>query len=159
MLDQIVEELLGGWTAPYPIRSQVLIRVEQDLKRSSFAGCVVSRYMLPYVLLGLKGECLLLTQIRLQEVASALERYAVSHDGGFPESLSALVPNFMSSIPVNAADGSPLNYECGALRSEYVLGFAAVDPGVMRAMPEVLTNTLRFVVVKRSKPNRNVKMP
>jgi hypothetical protein len=49
------------------------------------------------------------TERSLVLAAVALKRYGVRH-GGVPESLSALVPEFLSSVPVDYMDGQPLRF-------------------------------------------------
>lgn len=47
--------------------------------------------------------------VDLANVACALERYHLAH-GEYPESLAALVPQFMGNIPPDVVDGLPLHY-------------------------------------------------
>jgi len=42
-------------------------------------------------------------------LACALERYRLAH-GQFPESLGALVPDFIGHLPHDVINGQPLNY-------------------------------------------------
>ena len=46
---------------------------------------------------------------RCAVVGCALERYRIQH-GQYPETLSALVPEFLSSVPLDPMDGQPLRY-------------------------------------------------
>jgi hypothetical protein len=44
------------------------------------------------------------------EIACALERYHLSH-GDYPETLKALVPDFMEKVPSDVIGGAPLHYQ------------------------------------------------
>jgi hypothetical protein len=47
--------------------------------------------------------------IDLANVACALERYHLAHEE-YPETLAALSPQFMETIPPDVVDGQPLHY-------------------------------------------------
>jgi hypothetical protein len=51
------------------------------------------------------------TQTRVHEafLACAVERYRLAH-GRYPESLSALVPQFADAVPLDVINGQPLHY-------------------------------------------------
>jgi len=49
------------------------------------------------------------TKRRMLVAAIALKRYQMHH-GNYPEQLSALVPEFVSSVPMDFMDGQPLRY-------------------------------------------------
>jgi hypothetical protein len=49
------------------------------------------------------------TFVDAAQVACALERYRLV-DGTLPDDLSALTPQFISSIPTDVIDGEPLRY-------------------------------------------------
>ena len=49
------------------------------------------------------------TQVDLARVACALERYRLAH-GEYPESLDALVPQFIDHLPHDIINGQPLHY-------------------------------------------------
>jgi hypothetical protein len=48
---------------------------------------------------------------RCAEVACAVERWRLAHGGALPESLEALVPAFLSSVPEDPMDGRPLKFK------------------------------------------------
>lgn len=50
-----------------------------------------------------------LTRLRAAATACAIERFR-QHRGNLPESLEALVPEFMTSVPTDAFSGRPLSY-------------------------------------------------
>ena len=53
------------------------------------------------------------TERSLAICAVALKRYSLRH-GAPPESLDSLVPEFVSSVPVDYMDGKPLRYRLNA---------------------------------------------
>lgn len=69
-------------------------------------------------------------QRRIMVTAIALERYHGRH-GGYPQTLAALVPEFLKDAPVDFINGKPLNYRLTA-DGHYVLysvGLDGVDNG------------------------------
>lgn len=48
---------------------------------------------------------------RCAEVACAVERWRLAHGGALPESLDALVPAFLASVPEDPMDGKPLKFK------------------------------------------------
>jgi hypothetical protein len=55
-------------------------------------------------------DILSIAQMRMAEVAVAIERYRLSHDK-LPESLVELVPDYLESVPKDPFDGNDLRYE------------------------------------------------
>jgi hypothetical protein len=51
--------------------------------------------------------------------AVAVERYRLGHQGGLPENLAALVPEFLPQVPIDPFDGQPLRYH--TLSKGYVI--------------------------------------
>lgn len=49
--------------------------------------------------------------LRATMAAIAVERWRVAHAGSLPESLDALVPDLLPSIPIDPFDGQPLRYK------------------------------------------------
>ena len=70
------------------------------------------------------------TERSLVLTAIALTRYALRH-GGLPESLSALVPQFLPSVPADYMDGQPLRFrrEPGGSFVLYSVGEDGKDDG------------------------------
>jgi hypothetical protein len=67
---------------------------------------------------------------RLTTTAVALKRYKLAH-GTFPESLDALVPKYLTAVPLDPADGKPLRYRLegdGSFKM-YSIGEDGVDNG------------------------------
>jgi len=68
------------------------------------------------------------TAQKLAITAIAIRRYQLEHSGELPSDLSALVPQYLSAIPLDIMDGAPLRYkrtESGYLL--YGIGFDGVD--------------------------------
>ncbi|MBN2506839.1 MAG: hypothetical protein JXQ71_09115 [Verrucomicrobia bacterium] len=67
-------------------------------------------------------------------VACALERYRLAQ-GRFPETLSALAPHYLQSIPLDVVDGQPLRYRLAAPDQPllYSVGWNQTDDGGQRA--------------------------
>lgn len=69
------------------------------------------------------------TAVELAAVAVALERYRLKHDS-FPGELSALVPEFVQSLPFDIIDGNPLRYrKTDDAFVLYSIGINQIDEG------------------------------
>jgi hypothetical protein len=47
----------------------------------------------------------------LAATALAVRLYMLEHDGALPESLEALVPDYLPAVPIDSMDGKPLRYD------------------------------------------------
>ncbi|HTL57213.1 MAG TPA: hypothetical protein VL361_16135 [Candidatus Limnocylindrales bacterium] len=67
---------------------------------------------------------------RLIIVAIALERYCLAH-GSYPKGLQSLVPDLLSSVPVDFMDGKPLRYRLSNSKTfvVYSVGLDCFDDG------------------------------
>lgn len=62
-------------------------------------------------------------------LACALERYHLAH-GGYPESLSQLVPQYLAKVPDQAISDEPMKYiRSGDTFTLYSIGWDGVDNG------------------------------
>lgn len=52
-----------------------------------------------------------LFELRAIRVWLGLKRWALAHEGRLPERLDELVPEFLSEVPVNPWEGSPLRWD------------------------------------------------
>jgi hypothetical protein len=80
------------------------------------------------------------TEVNEAQVACALERYRLAH-GEYPETLDALVPQFIEILPHDVIGGHPLNYR-RADRQKFVLysvGWNETDDGGVPETPDDLT--------------------
>ncbi|HEY2951688.1 MAG TPA: hypothetical protein VGK40_03840 [Verrucomicrobiae bacterium] len=50
-------------------------------------------------------------RLRTARAALGVERYRLAHQGRLPESLAALVPNYLKEVPVDPFDGKPIRYK------------------------------------------------
>ena len=101
---------------PWPVRV---------LQRQFFCGM-----MLPALSIMLLKTALAQAGADCAALACALERYRLAR-GQFPESLGALVPEFISQAPHDVINGQPLHYRCTP-DGQYVLysvGWDATDDG------------------------------
>jgi len=89
-----------------------------------------SRILIPSVSRAFRRTALVQTGVDLAVTACALERYRRVH-GGFPETLDALIPQFLSKLPTDIINGQPLHYK----RTEdgqyllYSIGWNETDDG------------------------------
>lgn len=77
------------------------------------------------------------TERSLTLTAIALKRHFIRH-GNYPAKLDALVPEFLSTVPVDYMDGQPIKYRLNADGSFtlYSVGEDGKDDGGDRSMPE-----------------------
>jgi len=52
-----------------------------------------------------------IAHLRTAQVALALERWRLTHNGNVPDSLAGLAPNFLPAIPIDPFDDQPLRYK------------------------------------------------
>ena len=109
---------------------QQILRTEAEVKQGTLSPKLVQRYQsaidlveqhenspydyypaMLYPWLGREIQRLAFQQnaIDLPCIACALERYHLKH-GQYPETLNALVPEFMETIPIDVINGKPLHY-------------------------------------------------
>lgn len=75
-----------------------------------YRGQVLSRMMLSSLQNVIAQEARAMARLRCTASSLALERYRKAHDGQYPDSLAALVPDFMASVPLDPFDGKPLRF-------------------------------------------------
>jgi hypothetical protein len=76
----------------------------------------------------LGNEAGILAELRTARVAMAIERYRLAHNT-LPANLNALVPKYLSAVPVDPFDGKPLRYKKGTPKgyAVYSVGFDRQD--------------------------------
>jgi hypothetical protein len=98
--------------------------------KSAGPGNLLERIMLPS--LGKAGQRFAYEQASVDSArtAIALERYHLAH-GEFPESLAALVPQFLPAVPPDVIGGQPLKYRrlAGDRFLVYSIGWDETDDG------------------------------
>jgi len=71
----------------------------------------LSGMLLPALQKALAKEAACSASIRCAQTALAVERHRLQNQGQLPESLDALVPQLIASVPQNPFDGRPLRYK------------------------------------------------
>jgi hypothetical protein len=108
-----------NWTIPMVdvekrIVTPTLVRRDQAagdkaLKQGLPYYNVLARMLFPAVSAAVKRFARAQSSIDLARVAIALERYRLAH-GQFPETLDALAPQFLETVPHDIINGEPLHY-------------------------------------------------
>jgi hypothetical protein len=105
-------EFIDAATNKFPekVRAAELVeaRADQRLKEGSGSFAVVSRMLLPSISHVSFKEASAATELRSARVAAAIERYRLQHGGKMPAALSALVPQFLPALLLDANEGKPL---------------------------------------------------
>lgn len=83
-------------------------RFSQGVNR--FVPLISRGLLVPMELAGLK-EANFCVRLRCEQVAIAIERFRLEHDGALPDSLAQLAPRYLKKIPIAPFDGSDLKYE------------------------------------------------
>ncbi|MFW5856861.1 MAG: hypothetical protein ACOCX4_03200 [Planctomycetota bacterium] len=102
---------LGHWVeqAQLPVEEQVAALATapslDDLPRYA----ILSRLILPALDRIFMNDARVLARVRAARVALAADRYRAAN-GAFPETLDALVPEFLDAVPLDPFDGMPLRY-------------------------------------------------
>ncbi len=81
-------------------------RMYQELKRKY---CILSALLLPALGNAVVREANELAYLRTAQTALAVEHFRLTH-GQLPENLNELVPQFLSTVPIDPFDGQPLRY-------------------------------------------------
>jgi hypothetical protein len=75
--------------------------------------------------------------LRSAAAVTALERFRRTNGGTLPQSLSALVPAFLSAVPIDPYSGEPLRYLRGGARyAVYSIGKNEKDDGGIDLNPQ-----------------------
>jgi hypothetical protein len=84
----------------------------------------------PAIASGVKKFAMIQSQVDLARVACALERFYLAH-GNYPETLGALVPQFIEKLPHDIIGGQPLHYRRteGGKFLLYSVGWNETDDG------------------------------
>jgi hypothetical protein len=94
---------------PFPDRLKVneyFASRADEAKSNEFILCAM---LLPALGKQATKEATGLTQLRLAQTAIALEKFRLAN-GSYPDSLSALAPKFIPTVPADPFDGQPLRY-------------------------------------------------
>lgn len=82
--------------------------MKEQAKHWSFYK-ILARMTFPAVGKSVMKFALIQSQVDLARVACALERYRLAH-GSYPETLDALAPQFIATLPHDLINGQPLHY-------------------------------------------------
>ncbi len=104
-------------------------RIEKDVASSGLTR-IISRLTFPSMSGALRKMALTDATQKLTVAAIAIRRFQLNHDGQPPESLAALVPAYLSAVPIDWMDGQPLRYRReGDGFLLYAVGDNGVDDG------------------------------
>ncbi len=99
--------------------------------------CIVTRLLLPPGVHSVQANLRIIARMRAARAALAVERYRLAH-GQLPESLDALVPEFLDEIPADPFGDGPV--KCKRLENGYVVysvGHDGEDDGGLEHGPDV----------------------
>jgi hypothetical protein len=125
-----LERNLAAWSGgqSYQVVRKEFERSQHWLEASSpwrKSGYFLSRLMLKTEANAVNRFCCWIAQQRLLQTAIALERHRVAQ-GKYPPTLTALVPTFLSTVPLDPMDHQPLRYRLEA-DGRYILYSIGVD--------------------------------
>ncbi|HWQ90134.1 MAG TPA: hypothetical protein VN673_00570 [Clostridia bacterium] len=124
-MEALVEASGQGYPQCIEAASGVASRLEEQ--RANGVRLLYSEWSFTYAL---KHSALIATAVpalaRNAETAMAVERYRRAHNGKLPSSVSALVPTYMESSPLDPCDGAPLRLEERPHGGYRVYGAAAI---------------------------------
>jgi hypothetical protein len=124
---------------PYP---QALVAAETteaelmaDLAKPSGKLKLFSRMMLPALAKAIAKGAFDQAQLRLTMTALAIERFRLAHANATPDTLAALVPQFLPEVPMDPFDGKPIRYR--RTESGYILHSTGMDRRDDGGLPNV----------------------
>jgi hypothetical protein len=111
LMGDTFDKMLSIWKEGYPKRfeiDEIFNTRIVDLAQRQFGFLILtSMESLPAEA---TREGKVVIRLRLAQTAVALERYRARHQNQYPDSLSALVPDFLQAIPEDIFNGSALQY-------------------------------------------------
>lgn len=141
-------DFINAARLPYPDRlkksQEISTRVHQQLSMGRWL--FLSKQLLPSTVKFFDKEASISAHLRCAQVALALERYRLAHNGEVPKELDELAPKFLESLPEDTFDHQPLDFE------RLVEGYRIISPGATaKRGPGTKNNPLPPVgfVVKR----------
>ena len=110
-------------------RHPARLALEEDTRHFNLFT-VLERVLMPELDAAARRFAYAQNSVDLARTAMALERYRLAH-GEFPESLDALVPQFIAEVPHDVIGGKPLKYrrETGGSFVLYSIGWNETDEG------------------------------
>jgi hypothetical protein len=141
-------DLISAARLPYPDRvkksQEIGTRVSQELSMGRWL--FISKQILPSMDKFLDKEASISAQLRSAEVALAIERYRLAHNGELPKELEELAPTYLKNLPEDTFEHQPLEFE------RLTEGYRIISPGATaKRGPGTKNNPLPPVgfVVKR----------
>lgn len=133
-LDRMAE-VLSACDQPYP---ECLARIEQwqaSVGAAKTKGYRLSAALLPDLTKAAEITATSIAKIRAAVTGIAVERYRRAHENALPDSLKALVPQFLAGVPVDPFDGQPIRYHKSA-NPGYVIYSLGPDKQDQRGTPK-----------------------
>lgn len=141
LMEEVVESTRAqGWEALSRVAE-----VEQRAERMPIRYTVAREFTMA-ISGGLTGYLVNVARTRTARLALAIERYRLEH-GGLPADLEALVPTYVSEVPLDPFDGDPMRYrrrEVGYV--VYSVGRGGVDQGGREGDGRPAERDVTFVV-------------
>jgi hypothetical protein len=122
-------DLTNRIVAPAALR-QTQATVEAQKKHCFWPYKAQAVMVIPAISASVKKIAVIQSQVDLARVACALERYRLAH-GEYPETLNALAPRFIETLPHDIINGQPLHYrrEANGQFVLYSVGWNETDDG------------------------------
>ena len=103
-----LDSFLGTTNIAFPRRLEEIHALQQE--HSSLRVLPIARMNAALLSNTAKIEARLQARLRAIGVALSVERYRIAN-GVLPDSLSAVVPKFLTAVPTDPFDGQPLRYK------------------------------------------------
>jgi hypothetical protein len=111
----MMELLINATKTGFPASLAKTTEAEQKMQARFNTGfgrfAVFSRMLLPALQSGIKKEATLAARLRSAEVALAVERYRLNHQGTLPASLEEVAPRYIHKLPSDPYNGGALQFK------------------------------------------------
>ncbi|PYI89840.1 MAG: hypothetical protein DME26_00135, partial [Verrucomicrobia bacterium] len=122
---ETMQAYLGALSLPSPKSLETAKNVEGRIDEATAKYYIFSGMLLPGLRRGVQKDLESIALVRAAQTALAIERFRLGHEDRLPDSLAALVPGYLQSVPNDAFDASPLRYK--RLSEGYVLYSIGAD--------------------------------
>jgi hypothetical protein len=109
-LQKCYGEAIEAHKAPFPERLKTSDIFSRSAIESEARGYSFVKMILPALSKVVTREGRTLAELRLAQTAIALERFRAANSGRYPDSLTALSPKLLATVPSDPFDGKPLRY-------------------------------------------------
>jgi len=103
--------LVAAAKLPFPESLDVLSQQDEQVNKAQSKGYLIAGIMLPSLGKPLENSAARLGELRAAQGVIAIERYRLTHANALPVGLSALVPQYLSAVPLDPFDGKPLRFK------------------------------------------------